>query len=327
MAACGLLSVLFSPAAWAEEGEGRTAVAVMDLGTSGNINRAQVEGLELVLADVISRHPHLRALMPSEIEAMLGLEAKRQLMGCETDSNCLAEIGGALGASYLLRPQVANVAGTWLIQLALIDTENAATLARATREVSSDTRLVAELRSAAEEILKALPGAQTATLATPEAGPAIAGAPATAIEPAVGPSTSKRAHSMQQGKSVLFWVGIGTGSALAAGGGVLWGSNRRQASLHQAAAAEWRDYLDGKTVLAPTNQDLLTRTEANHVIRNQRVGVLLMALGAGLIAGGVTSGSLGRPSSSSSDTPRVQAGLTPLPGGAFASFQMTWSGP
>ena len=66
-----------------------------------------------------------------EVRAMLDHEAQRQLAGCEADSDCLAEIAGALGADTLvvgsmarvgdehvlalrrIEPQRAEVSGTW----------------------------------------------------------------------------------------------------------------------------------------------------------------------------------------------------------------------
>ena len=41
-------------------------------------------------------------LAPSDIQAMIGLERMKDLVGCENDSSCLTELGGALGADLLI---------------------------------------------------------------------------------------------------------------------------------------------------------------------------------------------------------------------------------
>ncbi|MDF1562306.1 MAG: hypothetical protein P1V51_04640 [Deltaproteobacteria bacterium] len=311
-----LALTVVGPALGAEPDDDRIAMAVMELGTSGNIDRSQVEGLELVLADVLSRTDHVRAVMPSEIEALLGLEARKQLMGCEADTSCLAEIGGALGATYLLRPQVAQVGGTWLIQLALIHTEDARTLARATREASDDTQLVRQLRSAAEELLAAVPAPTRSEATTASATPEPGGeAPAPAVRPA-----PRLTRSQQQGRQITFWLGLGAGTLLVAGGGSVWGINADRMRRHNEAADLWQSWLDEPSGVAPVTTDLLSRTEARRVLDGERIGVLLMALGAGAIIGGVSFGSPtgGAP---------VQAALLPLPGGAQATLTARWGGP
>lgn len=73
-------------------------------------------------ASVISR---------SDIVSLLTLEQQKQVLGCdEEDSQCLAEIGGALGVDRVVAGNVGRVGDRYLISLSLIDTASAVVLER-----------------------------------------------------------------------------------------------------------------------------------------------------------------------------------------------------
>ena len=50
-----------------------------------------------------------------DIQDMLALESEKQLLGCSDDTNCLAEIGGALGVSYLVAGNIGKNIGYLLV--------------------------------------------------------------------------------------------------------------------------------------------------------------------------------------------------------------------
>lgn len=81
------------------------------------------------------------AISNADVRRMLEFEAEKQKLGCDgTDASCLAEIGGALGAAYLVAGQVLKVEDTWLVQLQLFSIEAAKPMGRAAREYRGDLR-------------------------------------------------------------------------------------------------------------------------------------------------------------------------------------------
>jgi len=61
-----------------------------------------------------------RVIGQSDIDAMLGLERQKDLLGCD-DAGCMADIGGALGVDYVITIAVARVEDEWLVATKLID--------------------------------------------------------------------------------------------------------------------------------------------------------------------------------------------------------------
>lgn len=61
----------------------------------------------------------------ADIKAMLAVEKRRAILGCEDDVLCMAEIGGALGGDYLISGTVGKLGETFNLSLVLVDTKRA----------------------------------------------------------------------------------------------------------------------------------------------------------------------------------------------------------
>ena len=48
---------------------------------------------------LLHRRPGAEVVSGAEIRSLIGFERQKQLLGCKEDSSCIAEMGGALGAS------------------------------------------------------------------------------------------------------------------------------------------------------------------------------------------------------------------------------------
>jgi hypothetical protein len=83
---------------------------------------------ELILTAVhdIGRH---RVLGPADLNAVLGVERLRDAMGCD-EVSCAAEIGGALGAPFLVAGQLGRLGDQAVLSLRLMDTREPSVLAR-----------------------------------------------------------------------------------------------------------------------------------------------------------------------------------------------------
>ena len=64
----------------------------------------------------------LTAIGQDDINAMLGLEQQKELLGCD-DVSCVAEIGGALGVDKLMVLKVARVGAKWAVTAKIMTTD------------------------------------------------------------------------------------------------------------------------------------------------------------------------------------------------------------
>ncbi len=276
-----------------EHPERSERIVVTPIITRGPIDAEQVEGLELVLGQSLQSDDRVRAIMPSEIQTLLSLEAQKQLAGCEADASCLAEIGGALGAPYVVAPVVSRVGSTWILQLTLLDAEDGSPLHRATREADDLDDLVSALHKAATEILGALPATDS-------------------TEPGSRtPGSGEGSVRFASRYPAVFWSGLGVGVAASAVGVVLWQQNEHAIEVHNRVASTLqRD--------PSASQDgLMTLGQAESAKTARTVGFVVLGGGAALIAADLVWGT-------AHSRANLEAALMPVPGGAMA--MLAWEG-
>ena len=94
--------------------------AVFDLSTAG-LSEDAARNLTQVLSVELKRIQGASVIGKEDIAAMLNLEGQKQVLGCDSDTSCLAEIGGALGVDKLVVGQVGKLADNFIISLALCE--------------------------------------------------------------------------------------------------------------------------------------------------------------------------------------------------------------
>jgi len=111
-------------------------LALLSLGSTPTVNRVapkvllldlhtevvaapQVEVLQTFLAGAL-RDQGFRVVTRAEIADALDLQHRRKLLGCD-DTGCMAELGGALGVMYMVRPSVAALDEKAAVALVLTD--------------------------------------------------------------------------------------------------------------------------------------------------------------------------------------------------------------
>jgi hypothetical protein len=114
----------------------------------------------------------VQVLSMSDIEATLGFEQQKQLLGCD-DTSCMAELGGAMGCRLILSSRVGRVGDTYVLALSVIDTQSVKVVSSTydTVEGKPDA-LIARIRGAVPGLLEPVirPAAATSTrAATPPA--------------------------------------------------------------------------------------------------------------------------------------------------------------
>ena len=95
-----------------------------------------------------------RVIGRSDIDAMLGMERQRDLLGCE-DTSCFAELGGALGVERVLQMHVAQTEDGWVVTGKIINTRRAVVEKRASRIAGAGSN---ELLSASRSVVDRLFG-------------------------------------------------------------------------------------------------------------------------------------------------------------------------
>ncbi|HSA23569.1 MAG TPA: hypothetical protein P5076_19065, partial [Myxococcota bacterium] len=121
------------PARGAEE----HSFAVLDLVCEGSVSQEQNEALVDRLVNEIQALGDFRVLGGTTIRSMLKLEENKLLLGCRDDA-CMAEIGGALGVSFLMRGNISRFGERYLVSLQVLDTRRILVAGGVSEEISGD---------------------------------------------------------------------------------------------------------------------------------------------------------------------------------------------
>lgn len=146
---------------------------------------------------------------PREIQAAIGLERDRKLLGCN-DSGCLVELANALGADAILVGDVARIGTKVQVNLKLVAAKDAQTVAIYSDRVQRDDEILDALAQAAKEL---------AQVAAEKLGRSLA---------PVQRAKQARPASMRSWSWAPLALG---GAALAAGGVSAWQANSLYARL------------------------------------------------------------------------------------------------
>jgi hypothetical protein len=263
---------------------------------------------EIALTEAASMANGFEVIGKSDINAVIGFEKQKQVMGCGDDSTCLAEIGGALGVDYILVGSLGAMGALFRLDLKLVDAKKARVKARVGVTVEgNESKLVAAVQKAVHDLLTPiLPG----ELPPPVAGgagktPAKADLSAKSTSAASVSSSSRSSTTgvsttASDDRRTWAYVSGGTGAGLLAVGAVLG------LQAKSAYDAEKKASADGDQAAYDSN-----KSKAKSMAMAADVCFLLGATGVGV---GTylyfTSGKYGG----------VAFDVTPLPGGAFASI-------
>lgn len=91
-----------------------------------------------VLAEV-RKLKGVAAIGMEEIRDMLSHEANKQILGCQSDESCLAEIAGALGVDFLITGTLSKAADSHIIDVKRIDQTHAKVTGAVNRRLKADT--------------------------------------------------------------------------------------------------------------------------------------------------------------------------------------------
>jgi hypothetical protein len=148
----------------AAKNDGKTKIAVLDLKGSDSVPKDLRDSVGALIPESLDGLGPFKAISKQDIEQMLQLEAMRESVGC-SDVACLAEIGGALGADYMVTGSLIRVDQTYMLQLQLLNIRTSRPEQRLTREYTGGPQgLFEEARVAAKMVVRDLLNARSGTL-------------------------------------------------------------------------------------------------------------------------------------------------------------------
>ncbi len=138
-----------------------TRMIVLPLKPVGDVQPDLCRLLTSLLLTHLSSVKGLTTIGEADFEAMLGVERRKDLLGC-TDASCMAEIGGALGADLILHGEVGTLGSSYNLNLSVVRAASSTVATRASRVTpKSEEGLGKELVAVVREIAEALNAGST----------------------------------------------------------------------------------------------------------------------------------------------------------------------
>ena len=122
--------------------------ARVDVDKSQHIDPAALTNL---VSKIAAEQGTFQVLSNADVAAMLDNEGQKQLMGC-TETSCMAEIGQAMGAQFLLYAQVGQIGETYLTTVNMLDVEKAQVSARESLPVKRSENLIQATEVATQRV-------------------------------------------------------------------------------------------------------------------------------------------------------------------------------
>ena len=123
--------------------EAKGKVAILDFSITG-ISETDAKKINEALggeaAKAVSNLGYT-VITTQDIRAMLGFERQKALLGCESDTSCLAEIGGALGADLIISGTIGKLGDAYSMSLTLLAADQAKIEGRFVGSAGSESAL------------------------------------------------------------------------------------------------------------------------------------------------------------------------------------------
>lgn len=116
----------------------------MDLTVGAAVTKDEAAVVTQEIATELSKVPDIRVQTVEDSRVTLGLEAQKQLLGCD-DSSCLAEIAQAMGTDTLLFGRLDRIGSQLNFQITLLESNNAQPLVRSSGRADDVTQLLQQV--------------------------------------------------------------------------------------------------------------------------------------------------------------------------------------
>lgn len=232
----------------------REKLVVLEVTSGDESTKRTARLVEEQLLTELTRVKRFEVLGQNEIAAALGFERQRKLLGCAEDQgSCLSEIGGALGAKWLLMASLGRFGSKLRLDMKVVDTSSGKAAAREGRVLDRDDELFPTVTQLTAALVSAITpaGASPAPVAHPSlawfiggGAAAIMGVPSMVLGSAWGEDLNRNhaTVSLTEAQSrmglfqVMYWGGVVfvVGAAALIAGGV-WAALRPAEPAKSAA--------------------------------------------------------------------------------------------
>jgi hypothetical protein len=126
-------------------------LAFLDLNPGADVSKEVAQSAGELLVVALSETGKFDVITKSDVKAILGYEAQAQLLGCG-EASCMVDLGGALGAAYLVSGSLSRLGGQLQLVLSLIDVNKATVGRRVAQPVAGESSLGQAAREAVQKL-------------------------------------------------------------------------------------------------------------------------------------------------------------------------------
>jgi TolB-like protein len=145
--------VLLVSSAWAAE---KPRVAVLPFTSTEGATRALAESITEQVATELAASGRVEAVGSSDMAVLLGIERQKQLLGCDADSTCVAEMSAALGAPWLLTGSLARAGKTLRLDVKLLRSSDGKAVFRSGESLDDESELFRAVSRLVHALLPAM---------------------------------------------------------------------------------------------------------------------------------------------------------------------------
>jgi TolB-like protein len=136
--------------------EAKTRILVLDVAGSA-LSKEEAGAIRDRLAAVVAKRKTVDVISSEDMRRLLDVEGQKQAAGCDGGSDCLAEIGAALGADGVMYASVAKLGDRFVVNISLVDPKNARAAGRDTFEADAVDKIDDELPASAARVFGSKP--------------------------------------------------------------------------------------------------------------------------------------------------------------------------
>jgi hypothetical protein len=129
-------------------------IVLLPLDALGGVPKETAQLLGDALAGELRKRQGVSVLTQADVSALLGVEKTRQMLGC-TDSGCMAEIGGSLGADRVIHGSLGRIGESLVVNVSALDPKRALAAGSVSERLrgGGDEAFLDVLPSIADELL------------------------------------------------------------------------------------------------------------------------------------------------------------------------------
>lgn len=136
----------------------KPVLALINVSAGQGFTGDELSSVEEGLLSALEETKRFQVIGRTDLATMLDLETKKQLIGCESDTECMTSIAGSLGADYVASANVGRLGTTIQLTFKVIDARRAKALVHARETMNSDADLIPAADAIADQVVMAVFG-------------------------------------------------------------------------------------------------------------------------------------------------------------------------